>query len=229
MKKIYIVIIAVLLLGFIQIWNYSKSTTSQLFGDLVHRVDTDEMVVALTFDDGPSTAYTSYIVDLLAEHDVKATFFLTGDEITRNRAQALEIFKAGHTIGNHSFTHPRMIFTTPSEVAHQVDDTTAAIRSLGYEGEIFFRPPYGKKLYFLPRHLEAKGITSITWDVDAERGEDIATYTIENVKPGSIILLHVMYQSRETSRQAVPEIIEGLRAKGYRFVTIPELVKLRRG
>ncbi len=229
MKKIYIIVAAVLVLGFAQVWNYSNSRTSQLFGELIHRVDTDEMVVALTFDDGPSTAYTSYIVDLLAEYDVTATFFLTGDEITRNRAQALEIFAAGHAIGNHSYTHPRMIFTSASEVAHQVDDTTAAIRSLGYKGEIYFRPPYGKKLYFLPRHLEEKGITSITWDVEPEVSEDIAAYTLENVKPGSIVLLHVMYKSRETSRQAVPVIIEGLRAKGYRFVTIPELMELRGG
>lgn len=225
MKKIYIVIPAVLLLGFLQIWNYSNSRTSQLFGELIHRVDTNEMVVALTFDDGPSTAYTEFVVDLLAEHNVKATFFLTGDEITRNREQALAIMNAGHAIGNHSYTHPRMIFTSPSAVAHQVDDTTAAIRSLGYKDEIYFRPPYGKKLYNLPKHLENIGMTSITWDVEAELGDDIASYTLENVTPGSIILLHVMYQSRETSRQALPHIIEGLKQKGYSFKTIHELLE----
>ncbi len=227
MKKIYLIIIAVFVLGFLQIWNYANSRTSQLFGDLIHRVDTDEMVVALTFDDGPTPEYTPVILALLDEHDVKATFFLTGDEITRNREQAMQILSAGHVIGNHSYTHPRMIFMGPDEVAHQIDDTNAAIRSLGYEGEIFFRPPYGKKLYSLPKHLEKEGITSITWDVEAELGDDIAGYTLENTRPGSVILLHVMYQSRETSREAVPKIIEGLKAKGYSFKTIPELMEYR--
>lgn len=228
MKKIFIIFGATLLLGFLQLWNYSKSTTSQLFGELIHRVETDEKVVALTFDDGPSRAYSSFIVNLLDDHDIKATFFLTGDEITKNRDQAMEIFSAGHAIGNHSYTHPRMIFIGSAEVAHQVDDTTAAIRSLGYEGEIFFRPPYGKKLYSLPKHLQENGITSVTWDVEAERGADIAAYTLEHVKPGSIILMHVMYESRETSRKAVPKIIEGLKEQGYSFKTIPELMEYHR-
>lgn len=227
MKKITIIMSAILLLGFIQIWNYSNSRTSQLFGELIHRVDTDEKVVALTFDDGPTPAYTPVILNILATHNVKATFFLTGDEITRNHGQAMQIYNAGHAIGNHSFTHPRMIFIGADEVAHQVDDTTKAIRTLGYEDEIFFRPPYGKKLYTLPKHLEQQGIKSITWDVEAELGDDIAAYTIENTKPGSIILLHVMYKSRETSREAVPWIIEGLKEKGYNFKTIPELLEYR--
>jgi hypothetical protein len=119
-------------------------------------------------------------------------YFWLRDEIRRNRKPALQILNAGHVIGNHSYTHPRMIFMGAKEVAHQVDNTNAAIRSLGYEGEIFFRPPYGKKLYSLPKHLEKEGITSITWDVEAELGDDIAGYTHENTKSGSIILLHVI-------------------------------------
>lgn len=225
MKKIHIIVTATLLLGFLQLWNYSNSRTSQLFGDIIHRVDTDKKVVALTFDDGPSKSYTRFIVDLLDDHDIKATFFLTGDEITKNRDQAMEIFSAGHAIGNHSYTHPRMIFIGPAEVSRQVDDTTAAIRALGYEGEIFFRPPYGKKLYSLPKHLQENSITSVTWDVEAERGADIAAYTLDSVKPGSIILMHVMYEARETSREAVPKIIEGLKEQGYSFKTIPELME----
>lgn len=227
MKKIYVIVPMVLVLGVLQIWTYSNSRTSQLFGELIHRVDTNEMVVALTFDDGPTPEYTPVILDILAAYDVKATFFLTGDEITRNREQALKILSAGHVIGNHSYSHPRMIFMGPGEVAHQVDDTNAAIRSLGYEGEIYFRPPYGKKIYSLPKHLEREEITSITWDVEAERGDDIAGYALENTSPGSIILLHVMYRPRETSREAVPKIIEGLKAKGYSFKTIPELMEYR--
>ena len=133
MKKIYLIITLVIVLGFLQIWNYANSRTSQLFGELIHRVDTEEMVVALTFDDGPTPEYTPVILDILNTHAIKATFFLTGDEIRRNREQALQILNAGHVIGNHSYTHPRMIFMGAKEVAHQIDDTNKAIRSLGYE------------------------------------------------------------------------------------------------
>ena len=112
------------------------------------------------------------------------------------------------------------------------DGVHGLIRSVGYSGDITFRPPYGKKLFVLPYYMEKNEIASITWDVAPDSvlpmeasPEDLTNYTLNNTRPGSIILMHVMFKSRANSMAAVPEIIKGLKSQGYRFVTVTELFK----
>lgn len=213
-------------------WQLSRSRTFQLFGKLVSRVETSEMVVALTFDDGPSTAYTQSVLDLLAERSVAATFFLTGQEISRNPEQARAIMAAGHEIGNHSWSHPHLSFAAPDKVASEIERTDASIRDLGYQADILFRPPYGSKLVTLPLYLARHDRTTVMWDVEPESypavasdPETLASYVVEKTRPGSIVILHVMYESRATSRAALPSIIDGLRQRGFRIVTVSELIE----
>ncbi len=226
-------LIAILTIGIIFIggWQFSKTPNYQLFGSLINRVDTADRVVALTFDDGPKPKNTKRILDILSAHDTKATFFLVGDVIRKNSSAAESIVAMGHEIGNHSYSHKRMVFKSLDFVSREIEETTKLIRQIGYSGEIHFRPPYGKKLFMLPYYLDQEGIKSITWDVAPEdelprsaSAEDIARYVSDSVKPGSIILLHVMFASRENSLAAVPLIIEQLKAEGYRFVTVSELL-----
>jgi len=214
-------------------WKYARSPSHQLFGALVNRVDTDSKVVALTFDDGPSEEYTAEILKILRDNDVKATFFLVGKAIQSNPAAAQSIVEAGHQIGNHSFTHSRMLLKSPDFVKQEIEATTGLIRSAGYRGAITFRPPYGKKLFTLPYYLASRDITSVTWDVAPDSvlplnasPEDIARNAVANIRPGSIILMHVMFESRRNSMAAVPEIILALKQKGYRFVTVSQLLAL---
>ncbi len=218
------------------LWSISRSRDYQLFGELVNRVDTDENVIALTFDDGPTAKHTPGVLALLREKDVTATFFLIGSEAEENVDQARAIVAAGHEIGNHTYTHPDMTLADEAKAAEEVEKTDAAIRAAGYDGDILFRPPFGKKLFGLPLYLAKHDRTSVTWDVEPESFDDVAadpqkmtTHVLERTKPGSIIILHVMYDSREPSRQALPAIIDGLKARGFRFVTVSELIKLRKG
>lgn len=229
-----LVVLVLLLAGASALWQYSKSTTRQMFGEIVHRVETGEMVVALTFDDGPTPGYTQRVLEILGSENLRATFFLNGWGMRDNPAEARLIVKAGHEVGNHSFTHPRMLFKSYGFVADELERTERLIRQAGYEGTIHFRPPYGKKLFNLPRYLDDHGIVSITWDVAAESyGEDsgdaegLARRVLEQVRPGSIVLMHVMFDSRESSMQALPDIIRGLRGKGYRFLTVSEMLEYR--
>ena len=219
-------------------WTYSSARTHQLFGELVHRVETPEKVVALTFDDGPTDRHTGEVLRLLEARDVRGTFFLVGEAVQRHPEAARRIVAAGHEVGNHSQTHQRMVFASPTFVAREVEATDAALRELGYDGPLHFRPPYGKKLVTLPWHLARTGRTTITWDVEPESfiprdapAEAPLTVAIDQeggrVRPGSIVLLHVMFDARESTRQALPGIIEGLRDLGYRFVTVSELLALR--
>lgn len=216
-------------------WAISRSRDYQLFGELVNRVQTDEKVVALTFDDGPTPTFTHQVLAVLREKDVPATFFLIGKEAEQNIDETRAIVAAGHEIGNHTYTHPDMTLADEAKAADEIEKTDAAIRAAGYEGKILFRPPFGKKLFGLPLYLAKHDRTSVTWDVEPESFDDIAAdpqkmtaHVLENTRPGSIIILHVMYRSRETSRQALPAIIDGLKAKGFRFVTVSDLMQLRK-
>ncbi|WP_296068460.1 polysaccharide deacetylase family protein [uncultured Agrobacterium sp.] len=213
---------------------FSKSRTTQLFGEIIARVETPRPAVALTFDDGPSVRFTPEVLTILRERGVKATFFLTGKETEENLPQARMIVSDGHQIGNHSYTHSNMALMGPARVGDEIERTDAAIRAAGYEGEIMFRPPYGKKLFALPLYLSRHERKTIMWDVEPESYPDIAEdaaalakHVIEHTKNGSIIIMHVMYRSREASRQALPLIIDGLRHRGFEFVTVSRLVENR--
>lgn len=230
MKKLLIVLSAVWVVLY-ALWQLSAARSFQLFGELVHRVDTTEKVIALTFDDGPSPQYTDQVLAVLAAYHVKATFFVTGAEAGRHLTQTQKLVTAGHQLGNHSFSHPRMLLLSPNRIADEITQTDAVIRQAGYLDDIVFRPPYGKKLFFLPWYLEKHNRLTVMWDLepesDAKLAKDaraMAQHVIDNATPGSIILLHVMYRSRETSRAALPLIIEGLQQQDYRFVTINELL-----
>jgi chitin deacetylase len=226
--------VVIFVIGFYAFWEISKSRTFQLMGELVPRVDTAEKVVALTFDDGPTPEGTEEILAILKAHHIKATFYLTGAEIHQHLESARQIVAAGHEVGNHSYSHQRMFFKTPSFIQREIDDTDKLIREAGYTGDIHFRSPFGKKFLLLPYYLSKRHKKNIMWDVEPNTfpeidrdANKIAEYTIANTKPGSIILLHVMYRGREESMKAVPQIIAGLKARGFTFKTVSELLALK--
>jgi chitin deacetylase len=210
----------------------SNLRSYQLFGHLVDRVDTTARVVALTFDDGPTPQGTDRILSTLRREGVRATFFFTGAELAAHPHLASRFVLEGHELGNHSFSHRRMVLKSPSFIRAELERTDALIRRAGYAGPIHFRPPYGKKLIGLPWYLSRSQRTTIMWDVDPDSSADVArsadrivTHVLDNVRPGSIVLLHVMYPSREASLRSVEGVIRGLREQGYRFVTVSELLR----
>ena len=230
MKKAAIIAVFCLA-SVISLWQLAKSRTLQLFGDSVARVETSKPMVALTFDDGPSEKYTAEVLKILAEHDVRATFFVTGHEAKRNGAQMRAIVGAGHDVGNHSYTHSRMVFMSRSQIRRELADTDAAIRAAGYDKPLtLFRPPYGVRLVMLPWVSSEQNRLTVKWDVAPDSNpkrpaSSIIMKTLEAAKPGSIILLHPMYSSRETTRAAIGGIVDGLRAKGLEPVTLTELME----
>ncbi len=212
-------------------WKLGKSRSFQLYGGLVTHVDTNEKLVALTLDDGPTPAGTEAILPVLDSLGIKATFFVTGRELKENPEYGRRIVEAGHALGNHSYSHQRMVLRSPAFIEKEITETDALIRQAGWEGEIPFRPPYGKRLFVLPRYLHQTGRQTFLWDIEPESYGDIATdpnkivnHVEERVQPGSIILMHVMYTSRQASREAIPLFVKRLQDMGYRFVTLEELL-----
>ncbi len=235
-KRLKVALIALLLFvaGFYGFWQISKSRTFQLLGEIVPRVETSQKVVALTFDDGPTVEGANEILAILDQYQVKATFFLIGADMEKNPESVKQLIAAGHEIGNHSYSHERMFFKTPSFIQHEIDYTDQLIRDAGYSGDIHFRAPFGKKFLLLPYYLSRRGKRNIMWDVepntfpeiDRDAGK-IVDYTLQHTRPGSIILLHIMYKGREESMKAVSGIIKGLQEQGYEFKTVAELLALR--
>jgi len=214
------------------IWKISNSRSFQFAGELITDFQLSDSLIALTFDDGPSSKYTDEILSILDHYNVKATFFVTGKEAEEFPNEARKIVEDGHQLGTHSYSHSKMIFKSVGFIKNELDRTDQAIRDAGYEGKIYFRAPYCKKLILLPWILNRRKQVSITWDIEPEsyaelrsNAYNIATHITEQVHPGSILLLHVMYHQREESRKSLPIFIAELQKKGYRFVTVDELVK----
>lgn len=206
------------------------SRTTQLAGQLVQRVETDERVVALTFDDGPTDADVDAVLEALAQRGVVATFYLNGKDIEANPDAMQAIIAGGHEIGNHTWSHRSMAFVTFETVAEEIESTDAAIRAAGYEGPITFRPPFGNKLLTLPLYMAQHNRITVTWDVSAEdfsgaqqSSAEIAEDTVATTSPGSIILLHPWF-GRTASQEAIGDVIDQLQAQGYRFVTVSDLI-----
>lgn len=220
------ILIILLLVGTYKLMN---SRTVQLFGGLTAEVNTDEKVVALTFDDGPTNKVED-ILPILEKHDAKATFFLIGNEIEKNPEAAQMIARAGHQIGNHTYSHKRMVLKSPSFIKEEIQKTNKLILKAGYKSEIDFRPPNGKKLLVLPYYLNQQNIETITWNLEPDsyytKSSDKINYVKKNVKPGSIILMHPMYDETGEELKTLEGILKTLSTEGYTFITVNELQEM---
>lgn len=233
-RTVVCLVMGVVVVGSLAQW-IAGARSFQLLGRTVARVETTERVVALTFDDGPAPGATDEILQMLRDQNVVATFFLNGSSIMEHPREAEKLARAGHELGNHSYSHARLIGKPLSFVRDEIERTDELIRGAGFTGSIRFRPPYGKKFLVLPYYLWRSGRESVMWDVEPDSYEDVAespdrivAHVMERTRPGSIILLHVMFPSRRTSLEAVPGIISGLHAAGFRFVTVSELYTAER-
>jgi len=190
---IVLMFIFILLLGY-GLFYISQLRDFQFFGGLTPRVHTNQKVIALTFDDAPSD-FSNQIVDILEAKQIKATFYLIGQNIQNDPESAKYIAAKGHELGNHSYSHHRFLLKSPSFVHREISLTNDLIRQTGYSGPVTFRPPYGKKLFVLPWYLNRYHIPTIMWDVEpdtfaARNPQSLLDYTLEHVQSGSIILLH---------------------------------------
>lgn len=202
----------------------------QLLGDLVCHGANDHKHIALTFDDAPSEHTSDAVLAVLAEKNVQATFFMIGENMARHPQAAQRIAAAGHELGNHSYSHRRFLLRSPAFIAREIEDTNALIRAAGYHGPIHFRPPYGKKLLGLPWYLARHHITTVMWDSEPARqqpptAEAITAAALAQAHNGAIILLHPFCPDAcRAEREALPHIIDGLRAQGYTLVTVSTLL-----
>lgn len=207
------------------VFQVSKMPCFNLSGEVVCHVETKRKLVALTFDDGPTAKGLDAVLPVLERHNAKGTFFVIGRQVQAPLVR--RILASGNEIGNHSFHHRRMIFRPSAFYRDEIARTDAALRAAGAPTPALFRPPFGKKLIGLPLAVERSGKRMITWDSGDPPVRDPAEYArlvLDQIRPGSIVLIHPMYRHNGTERAALPIIVAGLATRGYRMVTVSELL-----
>lgn len=140
--------------------------TSQIFGrTLVAGTDPGE--IALTYDDGPNGAYTERLLDLLAAHKVKATFFMVGEFVLQNPALARTVAEAGHLVGNHTMTHPHLFWESAKNINEELKSTTAMIEGATGQEVKYFRPPFGSRRPEVLKIARQLGLIPVMWNITA--------------------------------------------------------------
>lgn len=199
---------------------------------LVHKVPTQEKAVAFTFDDGPHPLYTEELLDIFHKVNGKATFFMVGEELNKYEDIAARVHKAGHEIGNHTYSHPDLTKLTLDEARSELQRADDTIRKVTGQPVSNFRPPYFGVNDDILRLAEEFGYHSIgavnggakDWE---QPGVDfILEHTRPTVDNGSIFLFHDGYGERAQTIEAVRILVEELSAEGYRFLTLSELFEL---
>ena len=192
--------------------------------------DPGSNVVALTFDDGPWPGHTEAILDILAEHEVHATFFTIGYLVERYPAVARRVVEEGHTIGNHTHGHAILTRVPMETVTHEMTEGTRAISEATGVTPTWFRPPGGAINAPIMQEAERLGMKLVMWDVDPQDWRRPGTQVmldslLADIKPGSVVLLHDGGGDRSQTVALLPPLIEELKDRGYVFLTIDELVR----
>ncbi|WP_353047945.1 LysM peptidoglycan-binding domain-containing protein [Exiguobacterium sp. s122] len=208
---------------------YPKSADAAA-SKFITSVNTTSKVVALTFDDGADGANTNKILDILAKNNVKATFFLTGSGANHHPQYIKNIAAKGHQLGNHSYTHPDFTKLTATQMKSELDRTEAIVKSLtGKTTKPLFRAPYGAVNSAVLNGVGAAGYGyTVQWNIDTIDWKGLTATQINtkvqtNIKPGSIVLMHTGAGAPGTPL-ALPTMISQLKAKGYKFVTVSQLL-----
>ena len=186
--------------------------------------------IALTFDDGPHPVYTKKILDLLEKYQIKATFFIIGENAGYYKETLREIVKRGHEVGNHTFSHAIIKNKSVEDIMSEVEECRNAIYDICGENTVLFRPPGGLMADITAEDAELfENYDIILWSIDTmdwahHEPEKIAEYVINNTKSGDIILMHDYIGKDSPTPAALEMIIPTLMEKGYEFVTVGELI-----
>jgi peptidoglycan/xylan/chitin deacetylase (PgdA/CDA1 family) len=196
----------------------------------VFRVRTRRPLVALTFDDGPDPRWTPAVLDLLAGRGIRATFFLVGRRALDHRDLVQAEVGARHEIGNHTFTHAHLELISPGGVEDEVEDGARALVAAGAPPPRLFRPPRGFTTRVVARVARQAQERTVFWGLTVERFIKRAAVgpatdrLVAQVRPGTIVLAHDGGGNRARTLQALPRLVAGLKARGFRFVTVSELL-----
>jgi len=223
-----------LLLGLLGKESEPASSAAQIPAAVWDSLDTDTReeltgepkYIALTFDDGPRRGTTDLLLDGLLERGVAATFFVIGQQIPGCEDLIHRMAAEGHQVGNHTYTHARLLAVEPDVVLEEIQKTRVQLCSILGEGKYWLRPPYG---LIDEKRAAVVDTPMIYWTLDPEDWKlldapRVTEAVLSRVQPGDVILLHDFYP---TSVEAALTLVDTLREDGYIFVTVEELFRIK--
>jgi len=193
------------------------------------KANTEEKVVALTFDDGPDPVFTPRVLDILARNNVKATFFVIGGRGEEGKSILQRISESGHCIGNHSYSHAFFFdLFGRKKMEQDLLRTGDVIRKITGKDPVLFRPPYGVTTPVLAKVVRRLGCKAVGWSVRSldtvlKDEEKIVERIMDRLHPGAIILMH---DDRQITAKFLEKIIVKIQEEGYRFVGVDEMISL---
>jgi peptidoglycan/xylan/chitin deacetylase (PgdA/CDA1 family) len=212
----------------------SMAPTGQWFGRAFTGLRRPSKLLALTYDDGPNDPHTLRLLEVLARHDVHATFFLIGRYVKRRPDIAREVVKAGHVVGNHTFNHPLLIFQRAPQVRTELRACQSALADAVGEHCNLFRPPFGGRRPAVFRIARQMGLEPIMWNVtgydwNAPSAEHIERKVARQLRGGDVILLHdgghrAFGADRSHTGTASDRLISRYKSEGFQFSTITEMM-----
>lgn len=201
-------------------------------GEIVWEINTDEKVIALTFDDGPNAAQTPQILDLLKQYDAKATFFVVGKRMEKYPDLVRREANEGHELANHTYNHPYFKQSTPSEqIRQEILKNQQLITSLTRQKPRLFRPPGGFYSENIVEASKEAGYLTVLWswhqdtkDWRSPGVDKIVRKVLDNARNGDIVLFHDHVENNPQTVEALKQILPELKQRGFRFVTVSELL-----
>ena len=213
----------------------SMAPTGQWYGRTFTSLARGTKQLALTYDDGPNDPHTMRVLEVLAKHNVRATFFLIGRYVQQRPEIVREVVKAGHVIGNHTFTHPLLTFKSSAEVRKELTDCRSAIQDAVGKHSSLFRPPFGGRRPAVLRIARELGLEAIMWNVTGYDWNAPPAVVIEKkvssqIRGGDVILLHdgghkQMGADRSQTVLATDHLITRYKSEGYDFATIQQMLE----
>jgi len=224
-----VLILIIGLLYYLTVWS-----KAQLFGYFPDSIRTEKKVIALTFDDGPNPPYTDKLLEILARHNVKATFFMPAKNIEKFPGLVREIYAAGHIIGSHSYAHKFSNNYKSLTFEEEINKGEEVIKRTIGRSPALYRPPWLFNQPWLLNNLKKHSLTPVsgyfssTWEVWHASAEQIAKDALRVVRPGRILIFHDGFDTEGGARTgsvgAVDIIIPELKKQGYEFLTVDQLL-----
>jgi len=212
----------------------SMAPTGQWYGRTFIGLGRGSKQLALTYDDGPNDPHTLRLLEVLARHDVRATFFMIGRYVWQRPDIVREVAQAGHVIGNHTMTHPRLIFESAPRTRTELADCRAALTDAVGEHSNLFRPPFGGRRPATLRIARELGLETVMWNVtgydwSAPAAAQVEKNVMRRMRGGDVILLHdgghrAMGADRGQTVIATDNLIPRYKDQGFEFVAVPKMM-----
>lgn len=213
----------------------SMAPTGQWYGQTFTGLLPTIRQLALTYDDGPNDPHTQHLLDVLAKHQAKATFFLIGRYVRQRPEIVRAIVQAGHAVGNHTFTHPLLIFKSTTEIREELSQCRDAIEDATGKPIHLFRPPFGGRRPAVLRIARELGLQPIMWNITGYDWNAPPAVTIERtvsrkIRGGNVILLHdgghkQLGTDRSQTVIATDRLLAHYKSEKFDFVTISQMMK----